>query len=452
MKVLHYALGFPPYRSGGLTKFCMDLILAQKSRGFEIAMMWPGKFSLTGHFVRLKESIVTVKNGEETIPVTSFEVINPLPVSLDEGIKETGKFMEKCPNPQVFRAFLETWKPDVIHLHTLMGLHREFLQEAKACGIKIVFSSHDYFGICPKVTMFRNGQVCSGNCSLCERCNESALSIGKIKILQSGLYRALKDTKPVQALRKKNRQNFFEEASRESLSHESGGAQTETYRALRQFYIEMFQMVDIIHYNSTVTESVYRKWLPEDIRGKVISISHGNIKDNRKRKTFTGKLKMSFLAANSASKGYFILKQAMDELWDEGIRDFELNLFYPVADPGEYMKLHKRFSYEALEKIFDQTDLLMAPSVCYETFGFTVLEALNFGVPVMVSTNVGAKDLLENAKYGMVIEPTKDAVKQAVKYVIENREILTEYNRRIVEEMNLDRVINFVEQIDALYG
>ena len=30
MRVLHYTLGFPPYRSGGLTKYALDLMLANK--------------------------------------------------------------------------------------------------------------------------------------------------------------------------------------------------------------------------------------------------------------------------------------------------------------------------------------------------------------------------------------------------------------------------------------
>ena len=33
MKILHYALGFPPYRSGGLTKMCIDLMVQQAKEG-----------------------------------------------------------------------------------------------------------------------------------------------------------------------------------------------------------------------------------------------------------------------------------------------------------------------------------------------------------------------------------------------------------------------------------
>lgn len=42
----------------------------------------------------------------------------------------------------------------------------------------------------------------------------------------------------------------------------------------------------------------------------------------------------------------------------------------------------------------DQSDVVITPSIWYETFGFTVLEALSFGVPVIVSDHVGARDIV----------------------------------------------------------
>ena len=180
MKILHYALGFPPYRSGGLTKYCIDLMMQQKQAGHEVAMMWPGAFRLTGHFVRLKHSKKKVVFGEKQTEIDSYEVINPLPVPLDEGIVHVEKFMAKCPNPKVYEEFLKTYQPDAIHVHTLMGIHREFIKTAKSMGIKIVFTAHDYFGICPKVTLFRDDAVCSGHCGTCGECNQSALSLKKI--------------------------------------------------------------------------------------------------------------------------------------------------------------------------------------------------------------------------------------------------------------------------------
>ena len=68
-----------------------------------------------------------------------------------------------------------------------------------------------------------------------------------------------------------------------------------------------------------------------------------------------------------------------------------------------YIRVHGRYSYTELEKIFNETDVLVAPSIWYETFGFTVLEALSYGVPVIISGNVGAKDILAQGA-GVVIE------------------------------------------------
>lgn len=451
MKILHYALGFPPYRTGGLTKYCMDLMLQQKNKGHEVAMMWPGAFSLTGHFVRLKKDKKTVENDK----IDSFEVINPLPVPLDEGIAFTEEFTKKCPNPKAYKEFLEEYKPDAIHIHTLMGLHKEFVKAAKKLEIPVVFTSHDYFGICPKVTMFRDDKICDGDCSNCFKCNENALSLKKIKILQSGLYRTLKDTAVVKKLRKAHRQEFFdEEKGEQNEAFEKmvlDGAENR-YDKLRKYYMSILSLVDTIHFNSTVTESVYKKFLPKDTNGKVINISHNNIADNRKAKNFDSKeLRITYLAPAKNFKGYGIMKQALDEIWIQNSHDVHLTMYNEAVTNAPYITVNDRFEYSELGNIFDNTDVLIMPSVWYETFGFTVLEALSYGVPVIVSKNVGAKDLLDDGKYGMIVEPTVQGVKNAVLELINNREKLSWYNNNIVKDFDMEKVLTSDEKIMELY-
>ena len=55
----------------------------------------------------------------------NYELMNPLPVALDEGIKDFEAYMRSC-DRKIYVDFLEHIKPDVIHIHTLMGLHKEF--------------------------------------------------------------------------------------------------------------------------------------------------------------------------------------------------------------------------------------------------------------------------------------------------------------------------------------
>ena len=48
----------------------------------------------------------------------------------------------------------------------------------------------------------------------------------------------------------------------------------------------------------------------------------------------------------------------------------------------------------------------------YETFGFTVLEALSYGVPVMVTDSVGAKDIVCNISPELVLSGDKFGLKK----------------------------------------
>ena len=46
MKILHYSLGFPPDRRGGLTKYCIDLMVTQRKLEHDVAMLWPGDMGI----------------------------------------------------------------------------------------------------------------------------------------------------------------------------------------------------------------------------------------------------------------------------------------------------------------------------------------------------------------------------------------------------------------------
>ena len=205
MNILHYFLGFPPYRSGGLTRFAVDLMATQYEEGNLIMALWPGKIIKIGGIPRIQER-------EKHNGIVNYELINPLPVPLDEGIKDFKAYTMPC-DIWIYQSFLEKIRPDVIHIHTLMGIHNEFIQAANKLKIRTVFTSHDYFGLCPKVTFYRYGQCCDNDhgCRDCIQCNLSALSLRKIQILQSHLYRALKNSGIIRMLRRIHRSKFFDE-------------------------------------------------------------------------------------------------------------------------------------------------------------------------------------------------------------------------------------------------
>ena len=441
MIILHYALGFPPYRSGGLTKFCIDLMGEQQRKGHRVALLWPG---------RMRGSSSKIKKRSTVDGINSYELINPLPVPLDEGVTEIDAFTRRG-NEDIFRSFLKELGPDVIHIHTFMGLYVSFLSAAKACGIRVVFTTHDYYPICPRVTMFRNGKICekASTCEECAQCNASALSIRTIKLMQSAMYRMLKNTALVKLLRRRHRINF----SASEVQKMAMPLRTQNdYKKLKRYYREMLEKLDVVHFNSTVARDMYKKYF--DIRvSKLIPITHAFIQDNRRKKEFSCEmLRIRYLGPQNRAKGFFLLRAALDRLWKLR-KDFRLDIHFIPEEPAQYMNVHPAYDVADLESIFDNTDILIIPSIWAETFGYTVLEGLSFGVPLILSNTVGAKDILTLGA-GIVINGiTEDKLMETLnslscedlvrmnKCIMENQRImsLSEMSDRLMQECYVER-------------
>ena len=172
MHILHYTLGFPPYRSGGLVKYANDLMQAQYELGHKVVALYPGGTSLLLKKCHIKEN---GKYGNIQI----YEIINPLPVPLMYGLKDVNSIVnENNIDTNSLTNLLDEIRPDVVHLHTLMGLPLLFIEIIKQHGIKTVFTSHDYYGLCIKVNFIHEtGSVCEGaNPDKCKRCNYNAKS------------------------------------------------------------------------------------------------------------------------------------------------------------------------------------------------------------------------------------------------------------------------------------
>ena len=178
MRIIHYTLGFSPYRSGGLVKYAKDLMVAQADLGHSVVALYPGGTELLHKLCYVHEDIAYES-------IRTFEMSNPLPVSLMYGIKDveretSGQGLDETS----FLAMLDEVKPDVLHVHTLMGLPLEYLRIVHDRNIRIVYTSHDYFGLCPKVNFINhNGNVCEGtSCERCEVCNVNAKSALFLKV------------------------------------------------------------------------------------------------------------------------------------------------------------------------------------------------------------------------------------------------------------------------------
>ena len=417
MKIVHYLMGIPPVRGGGMIKYATDLMIEQLRNGNDVILLIPGRVSFEKN-VKCK-----IKKNKLYYGIPVYKIDNSLPVSMLNGIKEVSLYTRSC-DEAVFASFLKEHKPDVIHIHTLMGLNKEWLKAAKSLKIPTVYTTHDYFGICPKGTLFKEEHVCEDiEWSTCEFCCMNAYSKKRLQIEQSELYRIYRNCRwIIDLMHKTSAINIFKHLQAPQIAEGKDIEAMECmymqeYHNLRQFYEDMFKDITYFHFNSSITRDMYENRLGS-LYGKIINISNLSVKDNRKRKQFGKTLNLAYFGNLSQHKGYFEIYKACETLQADGILDFKLHLYVGEGTvESEFVECHDPFKSDEMQKIYDNTDLVIVPSQWKETFGFIVLEALSFGTPVIVSENVGAKDIIPDTMkdeciYGITTKDLYEKLKE----------------------------------------
>lgn len=204
-------------------------------------------------------------------------------------------------------------------------------------------------------------------------------------------------------------------------------------------------MVDTFHFNSYNTRNEYERVMGP-LNGKVISITHYGIKDNRRIKNFSEKgLIVGFIGSESPYKGLHVLKDSAEGL--------DVQLMVWGAGVKEQGNIHFRGSFDdsIIGKVYSEMDVLVVPSLWQETFSLVTLEALSYGTPVIVSNNVGAKDIVEDYMPDMVFN-TKEELRYILDCCIKDKSILKRYNERICRnKWTHDLGIHAAKIVDEIY-
>lgn len=169
MTILHYSLGLAPQRSGGMTRYATDL-MHEQAQWHKVALLYPCGY-------RFWSRKISWQKGPATGSVDTIELKNSLPIPLLYGIKTPKDFISsRTMSQQAMESLYSEIRPEVFHVHTLMGLPQELLVFFKQKGVKLIYTSHDYFGICPKVNLIdHKGELCSEpSAEKCAVCNATS--------------------------------------------------------------------------------------------------------------------------------------------------------------------------------------------------------------------------------------------------------------------------------------
>ncbi|MEK1384636.1 glycosyltransferase family 4 protein [Limosilactobacillus fermentum] len=387
MKILVYGLGLPPFRRGGLVNYSVDLSEQLSNYGNNVTFLYPGKISF------FNEQECSFKKRTSQYRFTCFELVNPLPVSLTFGNSVNASKFYASRGKNSIRKFISEISPDIVHIHTIMGLPIEFLEVLKEKNIKIIYTTHDYYGLCPK--MLKKDAVkklrstnCSYDCLLCKK----GPNFDKIRLMQSRFYQRFKNNMFIKLIRKHQSNNYSNEIDHLILTPR----QAQERYTLRKYYLKMFSMVDVFHFNSYIAEKIYKQYLP-NLKGKVVTLVVKGLISSSKERHSHKVPTIGFLGGIDKKKGFDLLKQTTLQLKKSGLK---FKLLCAGSDSN-----HLFFNYQFVENVgiisrneindfYKKVDLLVVPSVWHETFGVVVLEALSLNLPVLCSSMVGAQELV----------------------------------------------------------
>lgn len=364
LKILHYSFGLPPKATGGLPLYVKDLSDAQREIGYKVSMLLPKQQLHGKDRIRKKGSIYYLENS--------------LPIASVFGMNEPKDYMRPYSKSEI-EKFLNELKPNVIHIHSFMGLPKEFLEVAKSKNIKLVYTTHDYYGLCLKCNFIDStGVVCSQpNPEKCAKCNLSnGLSTKMSYLIGTDFYKAIKKNKFIHQLKSKYRDDKVQEGLTTDTSEvDVTTNQVNNYASLLTYYESMFSMIDKFHFNSELTKETYVSYLP-NIKGDVLPITLSSIQDHRNERNHKlGEvLTIGYIGRKEPYKGIDLLIDALTKLHQENI-NFECLLYgddfskYDLMLDG-HVKNMGTYKNSDIKSVFDSMDLLIIPSIWKETFWF----------------------------------------------------------------------------------
>lgn len=202
-------------------------------------------------------------------------------------------------------------------------------------------------------------------------------------------------------------------------------------QSLIDYYKDCFSIVDEFHFNSEVTRDTYRKYIVPKAE-KIIPITHNGINDHRRKKSFEDNcLKIGFVGSAAPYKGLSRLIMALKQLNRND--KWRLDVWGDTIGQDESLPIYYRgkFTHSAIETVYTTMDIMVVPSLWHETFSLVTLEALSYGVPVLVSDTVGAKDIVKEYDSKFVFHSDEELV-SLLEQLVDDKSLLRNYNEAII--------------------
>lgn len=393
MKICYISSFYPPLIFGGAEIYVQRISEKLSQHGHEIVVI------TTNSNINIKSSIEE-KNGVKIIrvhPLNIYAIYTTL--SKPNIIKPIWYILDML-NLHAYlivKNILRKEKPDIVHVHNFKGFSLAF-DAVKNLNLPLIFTVHDYFLECPKENLFRSSQeICLNPSPLCW--------------FYAGFQKYLKDNKPdiitapsAFVINKLKKDGFFQNARTMKLPL---GIELDNIEKIEKNY-------------------------------KTIHI------------LFVGRL--------NEYKGVHILINAFKQLKQKNIylhivgQGKEKEELKKEAKDRSNIRFYGFLSGSELIKLYKIANILIAPSIWYETFGIVIIESFKYSTPVIASNIGGFPELVENGHNGFLFEPGNvDELKKILEYLIANPKELERLSDNAFESVKKYSMEGHTKKLTKLY-
>ena len=131
---------------------------------------------------------------------------------------------------------------------------------------------------------------------------------------------------------------------------------------------------------------------------------------------------------------------------------FRLKVFFRTGEgERDYLDAGDPFTYDDLPAIMDGLDVLLVPSIRFETFGFTALEGMSFGISAIVSKSAGVSDLVVDGVNGVLAEPCAESLAEIILSLVDHPERVSAMSSAICHDFEVPTMRRHVEELEKIY-
>lgn len=270
-----------------------------------------------------------------------------------------------------FDSLLDALTPEVVHMHNLVGLSAGIIHAAKRRRIRTVLTLHDYWGFCFKNTLIkRDNEICRDY----NRCAECMASISDaadrhipIRMRQDFLKLQLSDVDV-----------FISPSLYLAQAYVRAGIPVEKMKVI-------WNGIDLARFSS-VTKTPRR-----------------------------GQIRYTFIGHFGSHKGIGVILDALQlgqfsdrialNLVGGGELTTHLRARVRALGLGSIVKFWGTVNNSQIEEVFQETDVLILPSIWPENQPVSITEAMATGTPVIASAIGGIPELVVHGYNGYLFHP-----------------------------------------------